>query len=218
MHADDAVSRRGLLRAAAGATGAGAAVASTAGTAGAQQEYGGWLSDTSNYDGTTVDATGQSEVTISVGAEGNNGDFAFDPPAIHVDPGTTVVWEWTGNGGRHNVVAESGADFESELTDEQGHTFEQTFEEDALVKYFCRPHESLGMKGVVVVGTPPTPEATPTPADIETPGGTPVQARTPSFRVSIIGGLASLSLVAITLATLYLVLLGSRQDQREGEE
>jgi len=208
MHADDAVSRRGFLRTTAGT---GAAVAVTAGTASAQSDYGGWLSETDNYDGTTVDATGQEEVTITVGAQGNGSNFAFDPPAVAVDPGTTVVWEWTGQGGQHNVVADSGADFESELADEEGATFEQTVEEDALVTYFCRPHDSVGMRGVVVVGEPPSPTPTDTPADFETPGGTPIESRTPRLRTAVVGVVASVGLVASVLATLYLVFLGEQQ-------
>ena len=151
------MNRREFLRTAGGAAGGTAAVATATGTAvaaeaGGEIDYGGWLDSTDNFDG-TVDATGQDEVTIVVGAEGNNGNFAFDPPGVQVDPGTTVIWEWNGEGGEHNVVAEEGADFESELTAEAGFTFEQTFEEDALIKYYCNPHRDLGMVGAVVVGS-----------------------------------------------------------------
>jgi halocyanin-like protein len=65
------------------------------------------------------------------------------PAAVRVDPGTTVVWEWTGNGGGHNVVAENGA-FESETTSEAGHTFEYTLEESVIVKYACTPTSRWG--------------------------------------------------------------------------
>ncbi|PSQ57101.1 MAG: halocyanin domain-containing protein, partial [Halobacteriales archaeon SW_9_67_25] len=152
MDTDRDVSRRGFLRAA-GAGAAGAAVSAGAtGPALAQEApYDGYLSDVGNFDGTTADMTGQDEVTITVGAEGNGGAFAFDPPAVQVDPGTTVVWEWSGAGGQHNVVDEDGA-FESELIEEEGFTFEYTFEEARVFKYFCRPHRGLGMKGVVAVG------------------------------------------------------------------
>jgi halocyanin-like protein len=147
------VTRRGALR---GLAGAAAAVpaASAVGTAGAQAssepEYGGWFDGVSNYDG-TVDRTGQEEVTVTVGASGNDGPFAFGPAAVHVDPGTTVVWEWTGEGGRHNVAAEDGG-FESDLTEEAGFTFEQPFEDPGIAKYVCVPHEQMGMKGAVAVG------------------------------------------------------------------
>ncbi len=152
METDRDVSRRGFLRAA-GVGAAGATVGAGATTPALAQEapYDGYLSDVDNFDGTTADMTGQGEVTIAVGAEGNGGGFAFDPPAVQVDPGTTVIWEWTGAGGQHNVVDEDGA-FESELTDEEGFTFEYTFEEERVFKYFCQPHKGLGMKGVVAVG------------------------------------------------------------------
>ena len=118
------------------------------GGSGDSAAYGGWLDNVDNYDGEAVDRTGQDRVTIEVGTEGNSGAYAFAPAAVRVDPGTTVTWEWTGNGGQHNVVADSG-DFESELVAEGGHTFEQTIEE--TTRYYCSPHRSLGMKGVVEV-------------------------------------------------------------------
>ena len=111
-----------------------------------EPDYGGWLSGANNYD-QTVDATGRDEVTVSVGA----GDgLSFGPAAVAVSAGTTVVWEWTGEGGGHNVAAESG-NFESETVTEGGHTFEYTFEETGVHQYACTPHSSVGMKGAVVV-------------------------------------------------------------------
>jgi len=110
-----------------------------------------FLAETGNFDGSVADHTGEDSVTIPVGAEGNGGAFAFDPPAIRVDAGTEVVWEWTGEGGQHNVAAEDGADFESDLVSEAGHTFSWTAEGSGVVTYVCTPHESLGMKGAVVV-------------------------------------------------------------------
>jgi halocyanin-like protein len=92
--------------------------------------------------------TGEDSVTVEVGA-GDNG-FAFDPAAIRVDSGTTVTWEWTGEGGQHNVVDEDGK-FESDLMGEEGATFEYTFENAGNTRYFCRPHKASGMKGGVIV-------------------------------------------------------------------
>ena len=114
-------------------------------------DYGDWFSETDNFDG-TVDRRGQSEVTVDVGASGNGGAFAFAPAAVWVDPGTTVRWEWTGNGS-HNVVAQSGADFRSgDATADGSTTFSHTFEGTGIVTYYCNPHQGLGMKGAVVVG------------------------------------------------------------------
>ncbi|WP_311173977.1 halocyanin domain-containing protein [Halobellus ordinarius] len=115
---------------------------------GSMPSFDGYLEETSNYDG-VVDETGSSEVAVKVGTEANGGYFGFGPAAVRVSTGTTVVWEWTGQGSLHNVVAEDGS-FESEQTDEEGFTFSHTFEEAGTTKYYCTPHETLGMKGVVV--------------------------------------------------------------------
>ena len=144
-----ALSRRQFVGAAAGT----AALAAT-GTATAQEEpdYGGWFDDVSNYDGTTVDRTDADSVEISVGAQGNNGAFAFDPPAVMVSPGTEVVWEWNGEGGGHNVVSDGDGPLDSgDPVSEAGTTYSHTFESEGMFKYVCVPHEALGMKGAVVV-------------------------------------------------------------------
>jgi halocyanin-like protein len=150
MGSHRSASRRGFLTAVAGA----AATAAAAGTATAQASFDGWMSDVGNYS-EVADATGQDEVTITVGAQGNGGAFAFGPPAVQVDPGTTIIWEWNGEGGQHNVIAEEGGEFESELTAEAGFTFEQTLDSEGVIKYYCQPHRALGMKGVLVVGSMP---------------------------------------------------------------
>ncbi len=111
--------------------------------------FDGWFDNVGNYDG-VVDETGSSEVTVEVGAEGNNGAFAFGPAAVKVSKGTKVVWEWTGEGGSHNVAAEGG-EFKSETVGEEGHTFLHTFDSTGKFKYACTPHEAMGMKGAIVV-------------------------------------------------------------------
>jgi halocyanin-like protein len=154
MPGDGGVTRRTALRSAAGLAG-GAVLAGGAGTAAAQSdEFDGWFDDVSNYDG-VVDLTDEDQVTVDVGSRANGGALGFGPPAIRVSPGTTVTWEWTGEGGGHNVVAEDGT-FSSgeEFVSEAGYTYEYTFEEAGTHLYVCVPHEALGMKGAVVVGSP----------------------------------------------------------------
>lgn len=107
----------------------------------------GWFEDVENYDG-EVDMTGESTVTVEVGAGSDS--LGFAPAAIRVSTGTTVVWEWTGSGGRHNVVETDGA-FESEYHEEAGATFEHTFDSTGVYQYYCTPHRELGMKGGVRV-------------------------------------------------------------------
>lgn len=143
--------RRTVLRTTAGVAGSAAALGAV-GRASAQEErpdFGGWLD---GVDGGFLDARGQDTVTVLVGAEGNTGSFAFDPAGLWIDPGTTVTWEWTGAGGGHNVSAESGGEFGTDIVSEAGFTFSYTFEESGVTTYQCDPHATLGMKGAVAVG------------------------------------------------------------------
>ena len=111
-----------------------------------------YLSDARMYEGTIMDFTGQDEVTVQVGA-GDVG-FAFSPAAIRIDSSTTVVWEWTGNGGAHNVasVEASESDFNSgNAVSEEGTTFEQSFDNTGIQLYQCTPHQGNGMLGAIEV-------------------------------------------------------------------
>jgi len=147
------MNRRQFLRTAGGATAAtGAVAASSTATAQSQKpDFGGWLG---GIDGGYTDARGQSEVTVEVGASGNGGNVAFSPAGLWVDPETTVIFEWTGEGGSHNVVAQEGpAALDSgSKVDEDGYTYEYTFTEGGITNYVCQPHKSLGMVGAVAVG------------------------------------------------------------------
>ena len=156
--------RRDFMRAAGGASVAATAAAGAAQPAAAAEEGGGsgggnlepdfgaYLDDANLYE-SAEDLRDQDEVTISVGA----GDgLAFDPAAVWISPGTTVTWEWTGEGGAHNVVANEGpADLNSgDTVSEAGATYTFEFTEDhaGITTYYCNPHETSGMKGGIAVG------------------------------------------------------------------
>ena len=117
-----------------------------------QMDFGGWFDDVDNYDGVT-DETGSDAVIVTVGSEGNGGTFAFDPAAVKVDSGTTVTFEWASD--THNVVVEEqpdGAGWEGhETIENDGFSFEHTFETTGTYTYACEPHKAMGMKGAVVV-------------------------------------------------------------------
>lgn len=115
------------------------------------QQIDDYLSGANNYGGTISDQTGKSEVTIDVGA--GNG-LSFGPAAVRIGTGTTVVWEWTGQGGSHNVVAaeDSDSQFRSgDPTAESGHTFEKSFDDAGIQLYYCNPHRAQGMLGAIEV-------------------------------------------------------------------
>ncbi len=140
------------------ATAGGATAALGAGTrpAAAQEEqpdFGGYISGANG--GSYADMRGESAVTVDVGAGGQG--LAFAPTGLWIDPGTTVTFEWTGEGGSHNVLPQDVPDesdwagFE-EVVDEEGFTYEHTFEAGGLFTYYCRPHQQLDMLGAIAVG------------------------------------------------------------------
>lgn len=192
-------------------TGGGNETGGAGGGGGGEPDLGGYLDDVSNFDGTIQDFRGQGQATVQVGASGNGGNFAFSPPAVHVDNGATVIWEWTGQGGEHNVVHEGG-DFESELSGESGFTFEHTFDEDGVYQYFCQPHKSLGMKGVVVVGT-----------DFPTAGAGGVQPLEPHefgvpFQPHFVGAVTFLGIFLSLVFTFFVLKYGESSHAKGGRD
>lgn len=115
------------------------------------QEVSSWLEGAAGYDGSVKDSTGSGSATVKVGANSEDGYFAFKPAAVRVSTGTEVTWEWTGEGGAHNVVEKSNAFTSGEAQSGSDITYKHTFEEAGTYLYYCGPHRSLGMKGAVIV-------------------------------------------------------------------
>lgn len=150
------MNRREFLRTAGGAAGAattasavsGSAVAQEGGGGGRPIDYGGYLEDANGWSsGGTKDKTGNKQVKIKVGPNSGN---SFSPAAVHVDPGTKIIWEWKSSG--HNVQAENG-EFKSEI--KGSGTYEYTADKKGVIPYFCQPHKGMGMKGALAVGSVP---------------------------------------------------------------
>ncbi|MXR53151.1 halocyanin domain-containing protein [Halovenus sp. WSH3] len=108
-------------------------------------------------DPSAADLTGQDSATIEVGAGGQG--VAFAPAVAIVSTGTEVTWEWTGNGGAHNVVTDinsSSVPVDIELNSGSAQagsdvTYSYTFENTGVAPYVCVPHRAIGMMGAVVV-------------------------------------------------------------------
>ena len=109
-----------------------------------------WLIDVDGWDGTLADRTDTDSVSITVGSEANGGHFGFDPLALRCSTGTTVSFEWTGEGGAHNVAFEDGPE-KSDIYAEAGTNFEVTLDEPGVYRYACAPHQSIGQRGGIVV-------------------------------------------------------------------
>lgn len=148
----DTATRRQLLSAIGATAVVGVAGCTSQGAETAESgPYDGVLARANNVDAESpTDRTDAESVTVAVGV-GQQG-FAFGPAAVQVSPGTTVIWEWTGEGGGHNVVADAeDPAFVSELRAEAGYTFEHTFTDPGVYTYYCSPHRGYGMIGVVEV-------------------------------------------------------------------
>lgn len=180
-------------------------------------DWGGYLDDCPYWSGPsdTVDARGQSEVRITVGAEANS-NLSYAPAAVHVDPGTTIIWEWTGRGGGHNVESEpdSPVSFNSDITQEEGFTFEKTMESSGIVPYFCNPHKGQGMIAAVAVGEVPrqaAPSGQPTRTEPDPEHmGVPIQAH--------FVGIATILAICMTLAfTFFLLKYGESAHTKGGD-
>ncbi len=112
---------------------------------------------------------GAVEITASDG-------FIFSPANVTVSAGTTVRWVNTGSAphtvtsGLSSRPADSpGTKFDHQLG--RGTTFEFQFNEVGEQPFFCRFHESMGMKGVVTV-TPSTADGgSASSGDLAGPGG-----------------------------------------------
>jgi halocyanin-like protein len=212
----------GVAGASAAAGGTGAAVAQETteggdGGGGGPPDYGDWLSSVSNFDGETVDATGQDSATVEVGVQANGGAYGFGPAAIHVDNGATVQFEWTGEGGAHNVVSEGEGPLDSgSAVDTSGVEYEHTFEEDGIYPYYCAPHRSLNMKGAIVVGSD-----YPTAGGDGGDGGGEVETLDPEeagvpIQPHWVGIGAGLVMVVSTIFTFYLLKYGESAHTKGG--
>ncbi len=95
---------------------------------------------------------------------GPRGEFVFVPDRLRIRLGETVTWIVQSGG--HTVTAYHPTNhsayqsripldaepWDSELLLEKGATFSWTFDREGVYNYFCRPHESLGMAGAIIVG------------------------------------------------------------------
>ncbi|MDS0259810.1 plastocyanin/azurin family copper-binding protein [Haloarcula sp. S1CR25-12] len=106
---------------------------------------------------TETDATGTPDSAGQTVVVAPDGSLRFSPESFTVPAGSTVTWEWGGNG--HNVKAEttpSGSDWsgtpgDGSTTYGSGHTYSHTFETAGEYEYYCAPHQSVGMTGSFTV-------------------------------------------------------------------
>lgn len=96
---------------------------------------------------------GTTSRTVEVGP---NDEFVFAPGTdspLRIAPGTTVEWVWESD--THNIVVREQPDDADwpgyEEIEDEGFTYEYTFEVPGEYHYVCEPHEAAGMVADIVV-------------------------------------------------------------------
>ena len=97
----------------------------------------------------TVSVSAVTAKTVSVSASGTS----FGPSNVTIQAGDAVKWTSSGS---HTVTSGTGSadpnvglEFDQALS--SGQTFTFVFTTPGVYPYFCRPHESAGMKGTITV-------------------------------------------------------------------
>jgi len=79
--------------------------------------------------------------------------ISFEPKVIAIQPGDTV--SWTGMTGHSTtLVSKLSPNGALEWDSRIGSDFENTFNEEGVYIYKCKPHSNLGMAGAIIVGNP----------------------------------------------------------------
>lgn len=109
------------------------------------------------------EGAGEGEV-VEIRLVTDGSAFYFDPTGLRVEPGTTVRFinesgqhtatAYCEENGKANRIPEGAECWDSGMLVEEGATFEVTLTEEGVYDYFCLPHESLGMVGRIIVGSP----------------------------------------------------------------
>lgn len=113
----------------------------------------------------TVEAASQAGLWEVRMISTEDGRQIFEPALLKIKPGDTVRWvlasgvhtttAYSEENGKAQGIPEGAPSWDSGVLTGQGEAFEFTFPEDApqgSYAYFCIPHESLGMVGLLVVG------------------------------------------------------------------
>lgn len=111
---------------------------------------------------------------IEVITDAENGVVRFSPKTVTITKGDTVTW-FNKVEDQHNVITypdgfpKNSQGFSSPYLNKPGDNWSHIFEIEGTYQYHCIPHILMGMRGVVIVGTPTKPDGfhKPTRPEIE---------------------------------------------------
>lgn len=109
----------------------------------------------------TATAGEESVVTFPLAADDTGGDvieieltsaLTFSPDSVSIAPGTTVRWV-NATSMFHTITPDGHSEWTSVDMTTDGQEFEHTFQTAGDYPYYCEPHLSSGMTGIIVVET-----------------------------------------------------------------
>lgn len=127
-----------------------------------------------DHDHDTDHEPGHPENHVTVEMMSMDDKEHFIPHVVHLDVGGTITWELVDDLEEHDTTAfhplydkplrltDEDEHWQSPEINEQGETWERTFEVEGVYDYFCGPHYEDDMLGRVIVGWPdPDPDEHP---------------------------------------------------------
>jgi pseudoazurin len=92
------------------------------------------------------------EVQMLNSATDSNERNVFEPAVLRIQPGDTVKWIATDRGhnsaSNEDMLPEGGEGWDGAINEE----IEVTLEADGVYGYYCTPHRTTGMVGLILVG------------------------------------------------------------------
>jgi len=104
---------------------------------------------TTNVEFALTEEEGEGGEVVVINASGTS----FSETDVTIAPGTTVRWVSQDDMG-HTVTPDGHTEWTSASLNNNGDTFEHTFDDVGEFPYFCTPHQAQGMTGVITVEAP----------------------------------------------------------------
>ena len=81
----------------------------------------------------------------------DSNNLRFNPESITINEGDSVNFLWSGELLPHNSVEENGIFDSGDAERDVNYTYTFDFDQAGTYDFFCEPHQSVGMKGVITV-------------------------------------------------------------------
>ena len=81
----------------------------------------------------------------------DSNNLRFNPESITINEGDSVNFLWSGELLPHNSVEENGVFDSGDAEQDVNYTYTFDFDQAGTYNFFCEPHQSVGMKGLITV-------------------------------------------------------------------